>query len=89
MSPVLEKSTVMKKSLLSACLAFSMFALAACNTNPAIKLAKGFLDEPTLDNLMKIQELEEEMSEEDIQEYDEWVDEHRDDFEAAIANLGF
>ena len=79
----------MKKFLVSACMALSLFAFVACNSNPAIKVAKAFLGDPTLENLMKIQELEEEMTDEEIQEYEEWVNEHSAELEEAIANLGF
>ena len=79
----------MKKFLVSACMALSLFAFVACNPNPAIKVAKAFLGDPTLENLMKIQELEEEMTDEEIQEYEEWVNEHSAELEEAIANLGF
>ena len=79
----------MKKILVLACMALSLFAFVACNPNPAIKVAKVFLGDPTLENLMKIQELEEEMTDEEIQEYEEWVIEHKEELEVAIANLGF
>ena len=46
-----------------------MFAIVACESNPAIKAAKDFLDEPTVDNLMKIQDMEEQMTAEEVDEY--------------------
>ena len=80
----------MKKIFASALVALSLFVFVACESNPAIKATQKFLDKPTLENLMAIQEVEDEMSEEDIKEYEEWAIEHKDDIKkAAVKMSGF
>ena len=80
----------MKKFFASAFVALSMFAFVACESNPAIKATQKFIDNPTLENLMAIQEIEDEMSEEDIKEYEKWAVEHKDEIKkAAVKMSGF
>ena len=79
----------MKKIFASALVAFSLFTIVACESNPAIKAAKDFLDEPTVDNLMKIQDMEEQMTAEEVDEYKSWANKHKDEIVEAIKSLDF
>ena len=79
----------MKKLFASAFVALSMFAFVACESNPAIKATEKFLDEPTFENLMAIQNIEDEMVEKDLEEYQEWVNDHKDEIMKAIKNIKF
>jgi uncharacterized protein YcfL len=77
----------MKKLFVSAFVALSMFAFVACESNPAIKASKKFLDEPTFENLMAIQNIEDEMDEKDLEEYEEWLNNHKDEIKEAAAKI--
>lgn len=79
----------MKKLFVSAFVALSMFAFVACESNPAIKAAKDFLDESTVDNLMKIQDMEEQMTAEEVDEYKSWANKHKDEIMEAIKSIDF
>ena len=79
----------MKKLFVSAFVALSMFAFVACESNPAIKAAKDFLDEPTVDKLMKIQDMEELMTDEEVYEYKSWANNHKDEIKEAIKSIDF
>lgn len=79
----------MKKLFVSAFVALSMFAFVACESNPAIKAAKDFLDESTVDNLMKIQDMEEQMTAEEVDEYKSWANKHKDEIKEAIKSIDF
>ncbi len=69
----------MKKFFVSAFVALSMFAFVACESNPAIEAAQKFINEPTFENLIKIEKLEGSLSAEEIEEYKEWAKEHEDE----------
>ena len=79
----------MKKFFASAFVVLSMFAFVACESNPAIKAAKDFLDESTVDNLMKIQDMEEQMTAEEVDEYKSWANKHKDEIMEAIKSIDF
>lgn len=77
------KKTVMKKLLVSLFVAFSMFAFVACESNPAIKAAKKFIDKPTKENMQKIAPAVKECDAEELEEYNEWYNKNRDELEKA------
>lgn len=79
----------MKKFFASAFVVLSMLAFVACESNPAIKAAKDFLDESTVDNLMKIQDMEEQMTAEEVDEYKSWANKHKDEIMEAIKSIDF
>ena len=79
----------MKKIFASALVALSLFVFVACESNPAIKAAKDFLDEPTVDKLMKIQDMEEQMTDEEVYEYKSWANKHKDEIMEAIKSIDF
>ena len=74
----------MKKLFASAFVALSLFAFVACESNPGIKAAKDFLNDPTPEKLMKIHEVEKSLTGDVKEEYEEWCEEHEDEILKAI-----
>lgn len=80
----------MKKFFVSAFVALSMFAFVACESNPAIKATKKFVDKPTAENLQKIEAAIKECDADELKEYEEWCEKNEAELEKATAKaLGF
>jgi uncharacterized protein YcfL len=77
----------MKKFFASAFVALALFAFVACESNPAIKAAKKYIKNPTVENAEKVEAAAEGLSEKEAEEFLKWCIEHADEIEAADAKL--
>lgn len=74
----------MKKLFVSACMALALFAMVACSSNPAIKAAEDFIDDPTSENLEKMSSATEGLSSDEEKEAEEWLKEHEEEMTEAF-----
>lgn len=81
----------MKKSLVSICAAFAMVAMISCggSSNPGIKAAEAFIDNPTPANFEKMADVEGSLSGDDLNEFNEWCLEHTSELTEAGFTLGY
>lgn len=80
----------MKKYLVSICAAFAMVAMISCGgSNPGIKAAEAFIDNPTPENFEKMADVGGSLSGDDLNEYNEWCLEHTSELTQAGFTLGY
>lgn len=81
----------MKKYLVSICAAFAMVAMISCGggSNPGIKAAEAFIDNPTPENFEKMADVEGSLSGDELNEYSEWCLEHASEITQAGFTLGY
>ena len=77
----------MKKFFAAVLLLFSATLFVACSSNPAIEAAKDFLAHPRVENLLRIEKLEGSLTQEEIEEYEEWCSEHQEDVAEAVGKI--
>ena len=74
----------MKKLFISAFMSFAIFAMVSCSSNPAIKAAEDFIDNPTLANSLKVEKAMEDLSEEEKEEFNKWELDHTVELSTAM-----
>lgn len=78
----------MKKFFLTVCAVFALFAMVACTTNPGIKAAKEFIDNPNEATYERLLEIEQTLTLDEIEEYNEWAFDNMDEIISAGVKLG-